>query len=564
VNILGVTGFFHDTSAAILVDGKLVAFAEEERFSRVKHAPQTFPKNAIDYCLKEAGISYGEIDALICEHDLDSIIRHDKEMEPYKSIFSSNPHRSEEHTAYYLGVKKTILDYANSKGIAKVVFAPHHHTHLATAYYGSGFDEALVLSIDGRGGSQSAMIAKGRQGNIEVLDEIPLPSSLGLLYANVTKFLGYTPFEGEGTVMGLAAFGEDKYRDFFDELVGRDGHRFVVKPDASFNELFDAYCTGIPNPLVRKFGAARPFTPDPRNGVNENIAASLQACVERAVTDYIRHYVQLTGIRKLCIAGGVAMNSKMNGQLFKILSLEDIYVFPVAGDAGCSIGAAMWYAKEMHGETVSPISHIYYGPHYSNNAIRDALESNPGIFVDTPHDVAHSVATLIAKHKIVGWFQGRMEGGARALGARSILSNPGSIDDKDAVNLRVKYRETWRPFAPSILYERRTRYMGTGIAAPFMAVTFDVPKNVQQDIPGAMHVDQTIRAQTVCSEDNPLYYEMIANVEKMTGVAVVTNTSFNRKGEPIVNTPQQALEMFMATDMDALAIGGYLVHKKKH
>jgi carbamoyltransferase len=562
MNILGITAFFHDTSAAILVDGNLVAFVEEERFCRVKHASQRLPEESVEYCLKEAGLSFSDIDALVCEHDLDLIVKHDKDMEPYKSVFAENPRRAEDHSGYYLGVKNLILEYAKSKGIEKVIFAPHHHTHLATAYYGSGFNEALVLSIDGRGDSESAIIAKGSDGNIEVLDEIPLPSSLGLLYANVTKFLGYSPFEGEGTVMGLAAFGKDKYRDFFDKLVGRDGHRFTVKPEASFNELFDGYCVGIENPLVKKFGTPRRFNLDPRNGVDEDIAASLQACVERAVADYIRHYMELTGIKKLCIAGGVAMNSKMNGQLLKMLSLEDIYAFPVSSDAGCAIGAAMWYTKETHGMPIQPITNIYYGPHYSDNEIYDALKSNTDILIEAPANIAHSVAELIAQHKIVGWFQGRMEGGARALGARSILSNPGSIADKDAVNNKVKYRESWRPFAPSILYERRARYMGTNIGAPFMTVTFDVPEDVQHEIPGAMHVDNTIRAQTVRQEDNPLYYDLIACVERITGVAVVTNTSFNRKGEPIVNTPGQALEMFMATDMDALAIGGFLVQKK--
>jgi carbamoyltransferase len=563
MNILGITGFFHDTAAAILINGRLVAFVEEERFNRVKHAPQTLPEKAIEYCLQEAKLTFKDIDVMVCEHDLDLIVQHDKTMEPYKSIFAANPNLAAEHSAYYLGVKKRILDFAASKGIREVAFAPHHHTHIAAAYYGSGFDEAIILSIDGRGDSQSTMIAKGKAGDIEVLDEIPLPSSLGLLYANVTQFLGYTPFEGEGTVMGLAAFGEDKYREFFDELVGRDGHRFVVKAEASFNELFDGFCTGIQNPLVKKFGAPRAFNPDPRNGIDENIAASLQACVERAVADYVRHYIQLTGIKKLCIAGGVAMNSKMNGQLYKMLSLEDIYAFPVAGDAGCSIGGAMWCAKQLHSETISPITNIYYGPQYSDAEIDEVLKASAtGLVVEVPDSIAEATASLIAKHKIVGWFQGRMEGGARALGARSILSNPGSIADKDAVNIRVKYREPWRPFAPSILHERRSRYMGTDIAAPFMTVTFDVPEDVQHEIPGAMHVDGTIRAQTVRREDNPLYYDLIEAVERKTGVAVVTNTSFNRKGEPIVNTPQQALDMFMATDMDALAIGIYLVQKK--
>lgn len=560
MNVLGITGFFHDPSAALLVDGKLVAFVEEERLVRVKHANATFPERSIEFCLQEAGINFGDLDAIVCEHDMDVILSHDPEMEPYRQTFKKFPELQVWHREIFVGAKARFLDFAAKKGIRKGVFAPHHHTHLATAYYGSGFDEALVLSIDGRGDTKSAIIAHGVDGEIRILDEVPLPNSLGLLYAGVTKFLGYTPFDGEGTVMGLAAYGTDTYREFFDELVGRDGHRFVMKPDVAFNELIDPLCKGIRSPLEARFGKPREFNPDPRNGVDENIAASLQACVERAVADYLRYYIEATGIKKLCIAGGVALNSKMNGQLFRQLGLEDIYAFPVAGDAGCAIGAAMWYAKEMHGQKIEPISHAYFGPAASEDQIQSALQKTT-FKIAKPDNIAEASANLLAEHKIVGWFQGRMEGGARALGARSILSNPTSEADKDAVNIRVKFREPWRPFAPSILFEKRQRYTGSLVHAPFMTVTFEVPEAARAEIPGAMHVDNTIRVQTVRREDNPLYYEAIAAFESKTGTPVLTNTSFNRKGDPIVNSPEDALAMFGATEMDALAIGPYLVTK---
>lgn len=560
MNILGITGFFHDPSAALLVDGKLVAFVEEERLVRVKHAINTFPELSIEFCLSTAGIDFGDLDAIVCEHDMDVILAHDPKMMPYCHTFKEHPELQSWHREIFTGAKTRFLDFAAKKNIRKAVFAPHHHTHLATAFYGSGFDEALVLSIDGRGDTQSAIIAHGVSGEIRILDEIPLPSSLGLLYAGVTKFLGYTPFDGEGTVMGLAAYGEDTYRDFFDELVSREGHRFIMKPDVAFNELVDPFCKGILSPLEKRFGKPRAFNPDPRNGVDENIAASLQACVERAVADYLKHYIEATGVKKLCLAGGVALNSKMNGQLFKLLVLEDIYASPVAGDAGCAIGAAMWYAKEAHGQNISPISHAYFGPSATENQIQSALEKI-AFKVTKPDNIAESTANLLAEHKIVGWFQGRMEGGARALGARSILSNPTSVEDKDAVNIRVKFREPWRPFAPSILYEKRQRYTGSLVHAPFMTVTFEVPEPARKEIPGAMHIDNTIRVQTVKREDNPLYYEAISAFESKIGTPVLTNTSFNRKGEPIVNSPEDALAMFGATEMDALAIGPYLVIK---
>lgn len=560
MNILGITGFFHDPSAALLVDGKLVAFVEEERLVRIKHANATFPERSIDFCLQEAGINFGDLDAIVCEHDMDVILAHDQGMTPYREVFRAHPELKAWHREIFEGAKARFLDFAAKKGIRKAIFAPHHHTHLATAYYGSGFDEALVLSIDGRGDTQSAIIAHGVAGEIRILDEVPLPNSLGLLYAGVTKFLGYTPFDGEGTVMGLAAYGTDTYRDFFDELVGRKNDRFDVRPDAAFNEFIDPLCKGIANPLEARFGKPRAFNPDPRNGVDENIAASLQACVERAVADYVRHYIRKTGIRKLCIAGGVALNSKMNGQIFRQLGLEDIYAFPVAGDAGCAIGAAMWYAKEVHGQKIAPIAHAYLGPTASDDQIRSALEKT-AFRVSKPDNIAEASANYLADHRIVGWFQGRMEGGARALGARSILSNPSRVADKDAVNIRVKFREPWRPFAPSILYESRQRYTGSSVHAPFMTVTFEVPEAVRAEIPGAMHVDNTIRVQTVKREDNPLYYAAIDAFGQKTGTPVLTNTSFNRKGEPIVNSPDEALAMFGATDMDALAIGPYFVTK---
>lgn len=561
MNILGITGFFHDPSAAILIDGELVAFVEEERINRVKHANATFPLNAIEFCMKQAGLEYSELDAIVCEHQMDVIIEHDETMEPYKSLMVSNKKIKERHNSIFQSAKEKFQNFAREKGIKKAIYAPHHDTHLSSAFFGSGFDEAIILSIDGRGDTQSAVIAKGKGQHIEVLDEVALPDSLGLLYAGVTKYLGYHPFDGEGTVMGLAAYGKDEYRDFFDSLVGRDEFRFKMRPEAAFNELIDPLCEGIESPLVKQFGPAREFNPDPRNGIDENIAASLQACTERAVIDYISHFVKKTGIKKLCLAGGVAQNSKMNGQIYKALELDDMYVFPVSNDAGCAIGAAMWYENSKSDKHIKAISTIYLGPEYSADEIKEALSGCP-FKLEKPVDLTQQVAEILNNHQIVGWFQGRMEGGARALGARSILSNPTTVEDKDNVNIKVKYREPWRPFAPSVLYEDRKKYTGSTLHSPFMTITFDVPLEAQQDIPGSMHVDNTIRIQTVKREDNNLYYDLISKFGKLSCVNVITNTSFNRKGEPIVNKPSEALDLFLKTDMDALAIGPYLIRKK--
>jgi len=559
--ILGITGFFHDTSAAILKDGKLIAFVEEERLTRIKHAHATFPEKSIDFCMKKAGINFSDLDAIICEHDMEVILQNDEFMEPYKSLMVTDIEMKEKHNTIFKNAKEIFLNFAQDKGIKKAIFAPHHYTHIASSFFGSGFEDALILSIDGRGDTESMAVAQGNGKEIKILDEIKLPTSLGLLYASVTKYLGYTPFDGEGTVMGLAAYGKDIYSDFFDSLIEWEGNSFTMKPDVSFNSLIDPFCENIKSPLIKAFGPPRDFSPDPRNGIDENIAASLQAFLERTVIRYLSHFINETGIKKLCLAGGVAQNSKMNGQILKALDLDDIYAFPVSNDAGCSIGAAMWYENKFGNNKIKPISNIYVGPEFSAAEIKDALKDCQYI-IEEPKDLAQEVAELLNAHKIVAWFQGRMEGGARALGSRSILSNPTSLEDKDNVNIKVKFREPWRPFAPAVLYEERKKYTGSDIHSPFMTITFDVPKESQSDIIGSLHVDNTIRVQTVKKEDNPLYYDMISKFGKLSGVSVVNNTSLNRKGEPIINTPSEALDMFINTELDALAIGPYLLRKK--
>jgi carbamoyltransferase len=562
MKILGITGSFHDTSAALLIDGELVAFVEEERLVRVKHANAIFPEKSIEFCMEKAGLNFSDIDVIVNGYDLDAMMNSDNNMESYKKLFNSNQIIKNKHNSIFINAKNKFLNFAEEKGIKKAVFAPHHDTHIASAFFGSGFEEALILSIDGRGDTQSMVIAKGggELNKIEILDEVLLPTSLGLLYSSVTKYLGYTPLDGEGTVMGLAAYGEDIYADFFDSLIEWEGNSFTMKPNVSFNSLIDPFCENIKSPLIKAFGPPRDFNPDPRNGIDENIAASLQAFLERTVIKYVSHFINETGIKKLCLAGGVAQNSKMNGKIYNALELEDIYAFPVSNDAGCAIGAAMWY-ENMYGDSkIKPIATIYTGPEFSSSEILEALKDSP-YEIEEPKDFVQEVAKLLNQHKIVAWFQGRMEGGARALGARSILSNPTSLEDKDNVNIKVKFREPWRPFAPAVLFEERQKYIGCDIHSPFMTITFDVPKEAWKDIPGSMHVDNTIRVQTVKREDNPLYYDVIKEFGRLSGVSVLNNTSLNRKGEPIINSPSEALDMFINTGLDALAIGPYLLRK---
>lgn len=560
MNILGITSSFHDTSAALLIDGKLVSFIEEERLIREKHAFGKFPENAINFCLKNSNMDFSDIDYLVSEHQLEVIMQNDIEINPYKKVFEKNEVLKNNHIKYFHNKLKAIKTFCKEKGIKKHTFAPHHFTHLYTAFYGSGFDKSLILSIDGRGEKESLVLAIGENTEIKVIDRLFLPQSVGLLYASVTQYLGYKPFDGEGTVMGLAAYGDRRYISDFENIINYHNNRINVDYSSYFCEMFNPIFKGVRSPLEKLFGKKRHFRKDPRDGIDEHVAAGLQYSLENVVIEYLDYYLKKYGLKKLCLAGGVALNSKMNGRILEMIELDDFYVFPVSNDAGCAIGAAMWLA-DKEGDKIKPgIDNVYYGEEYDNNYILKLLKNRGLKFYDYD-DPNEKAADMLAEHKIVAWYNGRTEAGPRALGSRSILANPSSLTDKDNMNNKVKFRESWRPFAPSIMYEYMGDYTNKIIHAPFMNITFKIKPEKINNIIGASHVDNTARFQTVTENVNPRFYDLIDSFRKKTGIPAVLNTSFNRKGEPIVNKPEEALDMYLSTNIDALVIGNYILEK---
>jgi carbamoyltransferase len=381
-----------------------------------------------------------------------------------------------------------------------------------------------------------------------------------MLYSAVTQFLGFTPFDGEGTVMGLASYGENRFRDAFAQMVFPTADGFLTRPGCYWSRSTVGWLSGVPNGLTRFFGEPRPYRKNPINGTDEHIAASLQCATEQIGHHLFDLLYRETGWQDFCLAGGVGLNAKMNGELLAHPAVKRFYVPPVASDSGGAIGAAYLLYARLTGKRPHPIAHAYYGPQYSNEAIRAVLEET-GVNYERCNDIARRGAELLAEGKILGWFQGRMEMGPRALGNRSILAHPAYPAMKDAVNNKVKHREPWRPFGPSVLFEERERYFLGNADAPFMTKALPATAAGRRDLAAAAHGDGTARAQTVTEAANPLYYSLIREFGKATGVYGVLNTSFNLKGHPIVNTPRQAVEMFQQTGMDHLIIGDFIVRR---
>jgi carbamoyltransferase len=436
----------------------------------------------------------------------------------------------------------------------------HHDCHLAAAFFCSPWQKANILSLDARGEVVTAVLAKGEGASITRLREVPMPHSLGMLYSAVTQFLGFAPLDGEGTVMGLASYGENRFGDAFSQIVFPTTDGFLTRPDYYWSHAIVGWFSGVPNGLTRFFGQPRPYRKNPINGTDEHIAASLQHATEQIAWHLFTLLHKETKWQDFCLAGGVGLNAKMNGELLSHPGVKRLYIPPVANDPGGAIGAAYLLYARLTGKRPQPLAHAYYGPQYNNDAVRTVLEET-GVKYEACDDIADRAAALLAEGKILGWFQGRMEMGPRALGNRSILAHPSYPAMKDAVNNRVKHREPWRPFGPSVIFEERERYFPGGPEAPFMTKALTTTDAGRRDLTAAVHVDGTARAQTVVEAVNPLYYSLIKAFGKATGVHGVLNTSFNVKGQPIVHTPRQAVEMFQQTEMDYLLIGNFVVRR---
>ena len=557
--ILGITGLFHDASAALVRDGELVAFAEEERLIRQKHAHGQFPYQAMQFCLQQAGLGFDDLDALAFYYDCSQSLLHDWKVEPFFSHFQQRPRDLLGYVQNLQMIRSYVETFAKTVDVRLEVIN-HHECHLATAFFCSPFDKANVLSLDARGEAVTAVLAKGEGAQISPLAEVPMPHSLGMLYSAVTQFLGFSLLDGEGSVMGLASYGEDRFAEAFDQIIVPTPDGFVTQPGDYWSQATVGWLSHVPNGLSRFFGQPRAYRTNPIDGTDEHIAASLQAATERIGAHLFDLLFQQTGWRDFCLAGGVGLNAKMNGELTAHPAVKRLYVPPAANDPGCAIGAAFaLYARET-GKRPTPLPHAYFGPEWSNQAIKTALEET-GVSYAACSDVTTRGAELLADGKILGWFQGRMEMGPRALGNRSILANPSDARMKDQVNNRVKHREAWRPFGPSVVIEQHERYFPTAVQAPFMTMALPTTLAGQRDLNAAMHVDATARAQIVTSEANPRYHALITEFGKLTGTHGVLNTSFNLKGDPIVNTPYDAITMFQQTGLDHLVLGDFVVSR---
>ncbi len=577
--ILGLNAFHADSSAVLLRDGEVVGAIAEERLNRVKHYAG-FPELAIKKVLEMAGVQIGDVDHIAIGRDSKANLRQ-------KVGFSlKNLSRIGRLAKQRLHNRASIRDIptliADAFGIdrgelrARVHNIEHHLCHAASAYLVSPFDRAAILSIDGFGDFASTMTAVGEGDRMKVLDRVLFPHSMGVFYTSICQFIGYDRYGDEGKVMGLAPYGTTRYLDFMRELVTTEpGGRFALNLDYFIHHTegvdysFDdsGYPTVAPlfsDELVARFGAPRLRNAEITQR-DKDLARSLQARLEEVYFHILDHLYEEASSNALCIAGGVALNSVANGQIFKRSKFRRFHAHPAATDDGTAFGAAYYvWNVILNNPRTHELRHAYLGDGYDDEAIAAALE-RAGILDQAEHLPGDAIyaptAKQIAAGKVVGWFQGRMEWGPRALGSRSILAHPGYPGMKDTLNSRVKHREGFRPFAPSILEERVEDYFDQSWPSPYMMLVYKTRPETRHNLSACDHVDHTGRLQTVNRDDNPIYHRLISAFEAETSIPVVLNTSFNER-EPIVHTPDEAIDCFLRTKMDALSIGSYLVVKR--
>ncbi len=591
MRVLGLSAYYHDSAAALVDGGRIIAAAQEERFSRKKHDAR-FPVNAVNYCLAQAGVELDAIDRVVFYDK--PFLKFERLLETYVA-FAPKGFRSFRMSIPLWLREKLFLKNLLLKELTKLdkktgwnkqlLFSEHHLSHAASAFYPSPFEEAVVLTMDGVGEWATTSAAIGRGNTLEVFNEIHFPHSLGLLYSAFTYYTGFKVNSGEYKVMGLAPYGEPRYVDKIFE------HLIDVKSDGSFRldlDYFD-YCTGL-TMTNGKFDAlfgGPPRKPDELLTQHHmDLAASLQAATEEVVLRLTRSLRKETGQRNLCLAGGVALNCVANGKVLRDGQFDHIYVQPAAGDAGGALGAALagYHLQLNQPRSVAgdAMCGAYLGPEFSASEVQHRLRQCGARFelLDEPGLLA-KCSDGLAAGKALGWFQGRMEFGPRALGNRSILGDPRSPTMQKTLNLKVKYRESFRPFAPSVLRERLSEWFEMDGDSPYMLLVADVAKrrcipmtseqaelfgidklNVpRSDIPAVTHVDYSARIQTVHADTNPRYHALLSAFEQKTGCPVLVNTSFNVRGEPIVGTPEDAFRCFMGTELDILAVGNCLLLK---
>ena len=595
--VLGISAFYHDSAAALIRDGEIIAAAQEERFTRKKHDP-SFPKNAILYCLSEGKIGGKEIDRVVFYEK--PFLKFERLLETYLAFAPRGFASFRKAMPLWIGEKLFQRDLllrelaALDPGLGdktRLGFSEHHFSHAASAYYPAPCDSALVLTMDGAGEWATSSAAIGRGNDLQIIKEIRFPHSLGLLYSAFTYYTGFKVNSGEYKVMGLAPYGAPKYaQTILDHLID-------VKPDGSFKLNLDyfSFCTGL-TMVDRRFDdlfGGAPRRPDqPLEQRHMDLAASIQAVTEEVVLRLTRALAAQTGLRHLCLAGGVALNCVANGKVLRDGCFDEIFVQPAAGDAGGALGAALaaYYegdperSRKSIAKRPDAMRGAYLGPSYAQDDIERRLQAAGAVYRtvgDAP--LIEEIAAALARGQAVGWHQGRMEFGPRALGARSILADPRSPTMQKLLNLKVKYRESFRPFAPSVLRERVADWFEIDTDSPYMLLVADVKSSrcrkmtekeqglfgidklnvLRSDIPAVTHVDYSARIQTVHKETNPRYHALISRFEALTGCPVLVNTSFNVRGEPVVCTPEDAFACFMGTELDVLAVGNCILRKEE-
>jgi len=589
--ILGISCYFHDAAATLIKDGVVISAAEEERFSRIKHDYE-FPENAINFCLNLEGIETEDLDYIVIFEK--PFVKFERLLLCTMQTFPRSMKLFREAMITWLGDKLWIKHLLQNKlGVdsSKILFSEHHLSHAASSFYCSPFSEAAILTVDGVGEWTTATLGIGRGTDIKLLKEIRFPNSLGLLYSAFTAFLGFEVNEGEYKVMAMAPFGDPKYVDQVYEVVNVDDEggfeldmdyfSFHYSTEKTFTKKFEKLFGDPRDPKAEFFTDASGYPsyfeekPDnydeiaKQNQYYADIAASIQVVTEQIMVKMANYAYKETGLKHLCMAGGVALNSVANRKILSETPFEEIYIQPAAGDGGASTGAALYCYHGILGKPRNFVmEHAYWGQEHSPADTREFLKENNISYelIEDDQKLIERVVDSIQNGKVIGWHQGRFEWGPRALGNRSILADPRSTEMKDIVNVKIKFREPFRPFAPSILEEKAGEYFDIDeperhYPARFMLYVTDVREDKRDILPAITHVDGTGRLQTVRKDLNPKYHKLIETFGDATGVPVLLNTSFNLKGEPVVNTPAEAFSSFSASGMDLLVLGNYLVTK---
>jgi carbamoyltransferase len=588
MDILGISAFYHDSAAALLRDGEVLAAAQEERFTRKKHDPE-YPIHAIRYCLEAGQVKANDL-GLVAFYDK-PFIKFERLLQTYLSFAPAGIQSFLLAMPLWLKrklwIRAILEEEIGYQG--KILFPEHHYSHAASAFYPSPFEEAAFMTLDGVGEWTTTSFGLGQGNSLKILAEIKFPHSLGLLYSAFTYFTGFKVNSGEYKLMGLAPYGEPRYV----EVIKRE--LIDVKEDGSFklNLKYFNYLVGLTmtnRRFARLFGGPPRRPEGPLTQREMDLAASVQAVTEEIMLKMARYVRQKTGMKRLCLAGGVALNCVGNGKILREGPFQAIWIQPAAGDAGGALGAAL-YAWHRYLGKPRPADNLrdkqkasYLGPAFSDREIERYLRENHIPYRRlSPEALPREVARLIAEEKVVGWFQGRLEFGPRALGSRSILGDARSPAMQTVMNKKIKFRESFRPFAPTVLMEEAPNYFDFQGESPYMLLTayvrperrkalgreqkklfgLDQLKVVRSEVPAITHVDYSARLQTVKREDNPLYYDTIKTFQEMTGCPVIINTSFNVRGEPIVCTPEHAYQCFMRTQMDYLVMGSFLLDKNE-